>query len=185
MDYWDYRLIALSCTIFFGVLILGMLVAFVVRDLITRGRPRLGPSIASVVLVIAIVIFVGYYPHYFGLAYPPQIRHLVEIADSVNDGYIEDVYDCDDMAVAFWEEATADGYRVQIAVGNIDRDVSTIEEANHAWCTVWVEGVPLMSKEGWLAIEVTDAFPVFPDDNQRYYRGFFYDTPSEMPPFLR
>lgn len=86
------------------------------------------------------------------------------------------------MAIAFWEEATVQGYQVQIAVGNIDQDITYLYEADHAWCQVWVEDVPLMFAEGWLAIEVTGAYPVFSEDNPRYYRGFFYDTPSEMPP---
>ena len=115
-----------------------------------------------------------------GTEYPPQIARLIEIADSVNDGYIEGVYDCDNMAIAFWEEATAEGYQVQIAVGNVHEDITSIYETDHSWCLVWIEDIPQMG-EGWLAIEVTAAQPVFKEDNPRYYYGFFYDSPSELP----
>lgn len=178
----DLKEVLIACAIGFGaIIVIGSMWA-AARYLIVRRMPPLIPLILTTAIGAALIVAGAHYPHYLGLAYPPQICHLVEIADSVNDGYIEGIYDCDDMSIAFWEEATAQGYQVRIAVGNIDEDITYVHESDHAWCLVWVEDVPLLYEEGWLAIEVTGAFPVFPKDNPLYYQGGFYDTPSEMPP---
>jgi len=118
------------------------------------------------------------YGHEFGAAptveafdVGAQIYHLVEIADSVNQDYKKLVYDCDDMSVAFWKVAIAEGYEVKLVCGDVEKKVETIREANHAWVWVGVQGE-------WLAIEVVGGYPVF--DDELYYYGWTFDTPQQL-----
>lgn len=143
-----------------------------------------GAVIVAIATYFIIVAVTGtdfptqWHQHQLGVKQHEQVRHLEQIADSVNDPYILGVYDCSDMVKAFWYKATTEGYKVKIVVGDPSHDISDIRDAHHAWCLVFMEGE---GSSGWLAIEVTTAHAMWGEDNPRYYRGFFFDSPEELP----
>ena len=131
-------------------------------------------GITAVVIVGSTLLFC----HEFGAAptveafdVGAQIYELTQIADAVNDNYQKNVYDCSDMSIAFWEAATAKGYEVKLVIGNIDKKVETLKEADPCWVMVEVPGRAL-------AIEVVGGYPVF--DNDLYYYGWSFDTPKQF-----
>jgi hypothetical protein len=150
--------------------------------------PILGILFVGLVVYLILAAMTGYTPLDWFRQHQ-LVSHLEAIADSVNDGYIPDVYDCSDMSIAFWEKAKAEGYEVQIMVGNTDYEINYISEANHAWCMVWLEEE---IGSGWLAIDVTAAKAVFAEPapwyapapfthvDPLYYRGISFDNPSEF-----
>jgi len=62
-------------------------------------------------------------------------------------------------------------------VGNVEKDMRSLEEANHAW--VLAEVAP----GEWLAVEATGGFVVFQNENGRYYIGRIFSSPREFKEF--
>ncbi|HVP24415.1 MAG TPA: response regulator [Methanomicrobiales archaeon] len=92
----------------------------------------------------------------------------------VETGQSSDVYVCIDMSKDVWNMLKTRGINAEIMVGNVDRNVTTMTDADHAW--VLAEVAPMQ----WLAIEVTGGYVVTKDENPRYYTGKQFASPADM-----
>jgi CheY-like chemotaxis protein len=92
----------------------------------------------------------------------------------VETGQSSDIYVCLDMAKDVWNMIKTRGINAVLEVGNIDRNITTVQDVNHAW--VLAEVAPME----WLAVETTGGFIVTKDENPRYYSGMQFDTPADM-----
>ena len=104
-------------------------------------------------------------------------RILAEIVSNYrrNHTYVDGgVFVCGDMACDVWNMVKTKGIEAQIAVGNVERDISSLSDANHAW--VLAETSP----GKWLALETTAGRVVSQSENARYYKGWFLPSPKEF-----
>lgn len=92
----------------------------------------------------------------------------------VQTGQSSNIYVCIDMAKDVWNMIKTRGINAVIEVGNVKKNITTINDANHAW--VLAEVGPMQ----WLAVETTGGFVVPKDENPRYYVGMQFDTPADM-----
>ncbi len=115
--------------------------------------------------------------------YEKNVQAVKEIAQEyasthtymgVRNGHPSDIYVCVDMAMDVWNMIETRGMNAAIYIGNIDRAVSQITDANHAWVLAEV------GPGQWLAVETTGGFTVTQAENALYYKGWKYDTPSDL-----
>jgi hypothetical protein len=92
---------------------------------------------------------------------------------------LTDLYVCGDMASDVWDMLKAQGINAKINVGNVDKDIKNITEANHAW--VLAEVAP----NQYLALEATGGYSVQKSDNPRYYYGFSFYNPKQLKNYLQ
>jgi predicted nucleic acid-binding Zn-ribbon protein len=85
-----------------------------------------------------------------------------------------DLFVCSNMAAEVWNMLKAQGIASIIVVGDKDKSVSDILQANHAW--VLAEVAPGQ----YLALETTGGFTVAASDNPLYYRGWSFDSPADL-----
>jgi hypothetical protein len=90
---------------------------------------------------------------------------------------IEDRFVCADMACDVWNMVRTRGLPARIQIGNVNRDISSITEADHAWVLADV------SHGKWLALETTAGRVVFLQENPRYYRGWSFESPKKYKEF--
>jgi hypothetical protein len=76
-----------------------------------------------------------------------------------------DVFVCVDMANDVWNIVRTKGFNAKIQAGNLDKDIDSIADANHAWVLAEV------SPGTWVALETTAGEIVYREDNPRYYFG--------------
>lgn len=89
-------------------------------------------------------------------------------------GAAEDIFVCGDMACEVWDMVHTKGIEARIQVGNVENDINSMAEANHAW--VMAEVAP----GKWLALETTGGFVVNRSKNARYYSGHSFSNPKEF-----
>ena len=89
-------------------------------------------------------------------------------------GAAEDIFVCGDMACEVWDMVHTKGIEARIQVGNVESDINSMAEANHAW--VMAEVAP----GKWLALETTGGFVVNQSKNARYYSGHSFSNPKEF-----
>jgi hypothetical protein len=107
-------------------------------------------------------------------------RILSEIVSDYhrNHTYVDGgVFVCGDMACDVWNMVKTKGIEAKIGVGNVDREISSLRDANHAW--VLAETSP----GNWLALETTAGRVVYRDENPRYYSGWSFDNPKKFKEF--
>jgi hypothetical protein len=92
---------------------------------------------------------------------------------------LNDLYVCGDMASDVWDMLKAQGINAKINVGNVDKDVKNITDANHAW--VLAEVAP----NQYLALEATGGYSVRQTDNPRYYYGWSFYNPKQLKNYLQ
>jgi hypothetical protein len=92
----------------------------------------------------------------------------------VQTGQSSDIYVCVDMAKDVWNMVKTRGINAVIYVGNVNKAISQISDANHAWVLAEV------GPEQWLAIETTGGYTVSKEENNLYYEGWKFDDPSEL-----
>jgi hypothetical protein len=113
-----------------------------------------------------------------------SVKKIVEDYHATHTYSELDMYVCGDMASDVWNMVITKGINAKIQVGNIEQDVSTIQDANHAWVLAEV------ATDEWIALECTAGYLVcpFPDscpiNNPRYYSGWSYANPKEFKEFL-
>jgi len=110
-----------------------------------------------------------------------KIQILEEILKDYHEKHTyskEDFFVCSDMAIDVWNILETKGINAEIAIGNVDVPIDSIDQINHAW--VMAEVAP----NQWLALEVTGGYIVYYEDNPNYYRGYFFDTPREFKKYL-
>ena len=119
--------------------------------------------------------------------YDKNVAIVEEIAKGYHDthtylgvqtGQSGDIFVCIDMAKDVWNMVKTRGINAVIEVGNVDHNVTTLADVNHAW--VLAEVGPLQ----WLAIETTGGYVVPEAMNPRYYTGMQFDTPADMTKYL-
>jgi len=92
---------------------------------------------------------------------------------------LNDLYVCGDMASDVWDMLKAQGINAKINVGNVQKDVSSIKDADHAW--VLAEVAP----NQYLALEATGGYSVRQTDNPRYYVGWTFYNPKQLKNYLQ
>jgi hypothetical protein len=105
------------------------------------------------------------------------LRNLASDYRRTHTYSLEDSYVCVDMACDVWNMVKTKGLEARIMVGNVQRDMWSLEDANHAWVLAEV------SPGEWLAIEATGGFVIFQNENSRYYRGRMFSSPREFKAF--
>jgi len=91
----------------------------------------------------------------------------------------DNVFDCDNMAQDVWNMLKTKGINSKLVLGNIDHfGPLTLDDVNHVWLIAEV------SPEEWLAIETTGGFIVYSEDNDQYYKGYFFSNPKNYRDFL-
>jgi hypothetical protein len=86
----------------------------------------------------------------------------------------DDSFVCGDMASDVWNIVQTKGIPAKIMIGNVERDVTSPRDFNHAW--VLAE----LSAGESLALEVTGGFVVRHDENARYYSGHAFSNPRQL-----
>jgi hypothetical protein len=89
------------------------------------------------------------------------------------------IYVCLDMACDVWDMLKAKGINAKIYAGNLDKDITSAAQANHAWVIA-----ETFDRE-WIALEATGGYVVTRDNNKRYYSGWGFGTPAEVREFER
>jgi len=92
---------------------------------------------------------------------------------------LTDLYVCGDMASDVWDMLKAQGINAKINVGNVQKDISSIKDADHAW--VLAEVAP----NQYLALEATGGYSVQKSDNPRYYVGWSFYNPKQLKNYLQ
>jgi len=86
----------------------------------------------------------------------------------------DDSFVCGDMASDVWNIVQTKGISAKIMIGNVERDVTSPRDYNHAW--VLAE----LSAEESLALEATGGYVVRYEENARYYSGHAFSTPRQL-----
>lgn len=108
------------------------------------------------------------------------LKQIVEAYHKTHTYSLPDLYVCGDMSSDIWDMLKTQGINAKIVVGNVDKDITSIDDANHVW--VLAETSP----EIWIALETTGGYLVCPDknicsvNNPRYYHGWGFNTPKEF-----
>ncbi|MGD1004920.1 MAG: hypothetical protein ABR887_05800 [Methanoregulaceae archaeon] len=117
------------------------------------------------------------------LSFETQKEQNIRIAKEVIADYHKDhtyfannIYVCGDMASDVWDILKTKGINSKIEVGNVNKDISNISEADHAWILAEV------ASNSWLALETTGGYAV--QDNSRYYKGWGFITPKQFKSYL-
>jgi len=115
-----------------------------------------------------------------------QIDRNIRIANEIVANYhkthiytLNDLYVCGDMASDIWDMLKTQGINAKINIGNIDKDITKIGDANHAW--VLAEVAP----NSYLALEATGGYSVKNTDNPRYYVGWSFYNPKQLKNYLQ
>jgi len=106
-----------------------------------------------------------------------NIRILAEIVSDYHKKHTylgEGIFVCGDMACDVWDMVMTRGINAKIQVGNVERQITSLHEANHAW--VLAETSPGC----WLALETTAGRVVYQNENERYYQGWSFANPKEF-----
>jgi len=90
-----------------------------------------------------------------------------------------DFFVCWDMAMDVWNMLKTHEIDAVIAVGNKDTAISDIVQCNHAWVLAEV------SPGENLALETTGGFVVPKSENELYYKGWSFATPSDFKKYNR
>ncbi len=96
-----------------------------------------------------------------------------------------EMFGCAQMSEDVWDMVGTQGINAKIVLGNLQKNVSTIEDINHAW--VIAEVTP----DRWVAMETTAGYLSCPDpnycavNNPRYFMGWDFPSPKEMQDFLK
>ena len=85
-----------------------------------------------------------------------------------------DFYVCGDMASDVWDMLKTQGINAKINVGNVEKDVTSFSDANHAWVLAEV------GPNQYLALEATGGYSVKKTDNPRYYSGWSFYNPKQL-----
>ena len=115
-----------------------------------------------------------------------QTDRNIRIANEIVANYhkthtytLNDLYVCGDMASDIWDMLKTQGINAKINIGNIDKDITKIGDANHAW--VLAEVAP----NSYLALEATGGYSVKNTDNPRYYVGWSFYNPKQLKNYLQ
>jgi hypothetical protein len=106
------------------------------------------------------------------------LQDIVKVYQATHTYSKSDFYVCADMSLDVWNMVETKGINARIAVGNVQNPHAEWDQFNHAW--VMAEATP----DSWLALETTGGVVVRGDENGRYYRGLFFDTPRDFKEYV-
>lgn len=86
----------------------------------------------------------------------------------------QNIFVCGDMACDVWNMVVTKGMAARIVAGNVDAEMRTLAEVNHAWVLAGV------APGKWLALETTGGYVVGRNENARYYHGYLFANPKEF-----
>ena len=112
----------------------------------------------------------------------PILKILTQIATDYHNAHTylgKDGYVCGDMACDVWDMIISKGIHAKIEIGNVEQDIESTREANHAW--VIVDVAP--GKQ--VAVEATGGFLVYPEQNKRYFYGHAFGDPRDFKEYVR
>jgi hypothetical protein len=125
-------------------------------------------------------------PQFIVVPTEDPVQRNIRIANQIVANYhqshvysLTDLYVCADMASDVWDMLKAQGINAKINVGNVDKDITSILDANHAWVMAEV------SPNGYLALETTGGYSVQKADNPRYYFGWSFYNPKQLKEFTQ
>jgi hypothetical protein len=115
----------------------------------------------------------------FGLSAPEKEKLLAEILTEYHKSHTyipEGIYQCVEMAADVWNQVQTRGIPAKVKIGNIEKVITSLLEANHAWVMAEV------SQGQWLALETTGGAIVPHSQNPRYYEspGKVFSTPRAL-----
>lgn len=105
-------------------------------------------------------------------------RQIVTDYHTTHTYSVPDMYVCGDMSSDIWDMLKTRGINAKIQVGNIDKSIDTIEDADHAWVLAEV------SDDSWVALETTGGYLVCSNkdycsvDNPLYFEGWSFNSPA-------
>ena len=106
-----------------------------------------------------------------------NVRILAEIVAEYHKThtYIEDdIFVCGDMASDVWNIVRTRGIAAKIQIGNVNADIESVLQSNHAWVLAEV------SPGKWVALEATGGYVVHRNQNERYYHGHSFSNPRQL-----
>jgi hypothetical protein len=107
-------------------------------------------------------------------------KQIVEDYHETHTYIGKDVYVCGDMSSDVWNMLETKNINAVIVVGNVEKDITSIKDANHVWVIAEV------SPDEWIALETTGGYLVCADsnlcsvNNPRYYKGWNFENPKEL-----
>jgi hypothetical protein len=111
-------------------------------------------------------------------------KTIVEEYHKTHTYSLPDMFVCAQMSQDVWDMVETRGINATIEVGSVDQNISSIQEADHAWVLAEV------SPGEWIAVETTAGYLVCADpgicavDNPRYYTGWSFNTPKALQDYL-
>ncbi len=85
-----------------------------------------------------------------------------------------DIFVCGDMASDVWNMVRTKGINAKIRIGDVENDISSVLQSDHAWVVAEV------SPGKWLALETTGGYVVYGNQNKRYYQGHAFSNPKQL-----
>jgi len=104
-------------------------------------------------------------------------RNVVEQYHETHTYSMTDLFVCADMAMDVWNMLQAQGIDAVIKIGDVEKAVLEMQDANHAWVVAEVGPGEL------LALETTNGQAVARSENPLYYAGWAFDSPAEYKKF--
>jgi hypothetical protein len=90
----------------------------------------------------------------------------------------EYIYDCDQMAGDFWDQAKARGLTARLVIGTYMKNLTLPSDIDHAWVIV------MISDDKWVAVDPTLGSLQFYELSPRYYYGIVFENPARMQDYL-
>lgn len=109
-----------------------------------------------------------------------KLKKIVEDYHKTHTYSLPDLFVCADMAIDVWDIVETQGIHAIIKVGNVNRDINTIQEANHAWVMAEIKPnqyVALETTGGYLVCDTPSFCSV---NNDRYLFGWKFDNPKDF-----
>jgi hypothetical protein len=112
------------------------------------------------------------------------IKTIIEEYHQTHTYTLNDMYACAQMSQDVWDMVETKGINATIEVGDVDQNITTIRQANHAWVRAEV------SPGEWIAMETTGGYLVCNNSricavsNPRYYTGWTFATPKDLQAYL-
>ena len=102
------------------------------------------------------------------------VTNIIEYYHDTHAYSKTDLFVCSDMAAEVWSMLKAQGIDARIVVGDIDIQINDIMFSTHAWILAEVDDGQ------FLALETTGGYVVYENDNDLYYRGWYFNSPADM-----
>lgn len=116
-----------------------------------------------------------------------KIQELAGVSDKYHD-YIENEYDCNDMAIDIWNMLAKGGSTWPsitsiIVIGDLDMEGESFSDCDHAWIVILNhtsdDVVTIYALEPTTS-EIYRYTANENDPNRKYFEGFFYSKPSDL-----